>query len=239
MDKSETSETSCLLRPWLSAPGLYLIHGYFGTGKTLLALKIACAVASGSKNVLFVNGELWVKDLQDQLKAVLADMNLKESLPIWIISSDLPYGTLDLSTRPSLEMLEEFVISDGIQLIVLNSVGTLCHSKQGKLRAWCLKMCDRGKAVLLIRRDSVGKKGPKTFRKEELFDAIIRLARPEGCYISKGHFRKARDLRGTAMKDFTIPLRARERHKKKPNFFEQQRCLKLLIKQRFLGNCHF
>ena len=80
-------------------------------------------------------------------------------------------------------MLEEFVISDGIQLIVLNSVGTLCHSKQGKLKAWCLRMYDRGKAVLLIR-----------------------LARPEGCYISKGHFRKARDLRGTAMKDFIIPF---------------------------------
>jgi archaellum biogenesis ATPase FlaH len=205
--KFEMNSRACLLSPWLFSPGLYLIHGYFGTGKTLLALKIACAVASGSKNVLFVNGELWVKDLQNQLKAVLADMNIKDkSLPLWFISSDLPYGILDLSTRSGLEMLEKFVISDGIQLIVLNSVGTLCHSKQGKLRAWCLKMRDRGKAVLLIRRDSVGKSGQKTFRKEELFDAIIRLTGTEGCSSSIGRFRKARDLRGAAMKDFTIPL---------------------------------
>ena len=79
-------------------------------------------------------------------------------------------------------------------------------SFQGKLRAWCLKRRDEGRAVLVVRADYRGKKGLKTFRKEELFDAIIRLARPEGCYISKGHFRKARDLRGTAMKDFIIPF---------------------------------
>jgi putative DNA primase/helicase len=212
------SRTCLLLSPWLSAPGLYLIHGYSGTGKTLLALEIACAVASGSKflkwsagqpaKVLFVNGEQRGGDLQDYLRAILTDMNLEnKSLPkMWFMTSlHQPPGEIDFSTRPWLKMLEEAVISDGIQLIVLNSVGTLCHSKQGKLKAWCLRMCDRGKAVLLIRRDSVGKSGQKTFRKEELFDAIIRLARPEGCYISKGHFRKTRDLRGTAMKDFTIP----------------------------------
>lgn len=209
-----------LLSPWLSAPGLYLIHGYFGTGKTLLALKVACAVASGSKflkwsasqpaKVLFVNGEQRGGDLQDYLRAVLTDMNFEnKSLPkMWFMTSlHQPPGEIDFSTRPWLEMLEEAVISDGIQLIVLNSVGTLCHSKQGKLKWWCLKKRSQGKAILVVRADYKGKKGTKTFRpdNEDLYDAIIRLTRPEGCHISIGHFRKARDLRGTAMKDFTIP----------------------------------
>jgi hypothetical protein len=218
--KFEMNSRACLLSPWLSAPGLYLIHGYADAGKTLFALELACAVASGSRlltwsaskpaNVLFVNGELPDSICKPSVKAILTGMNIKnKSLPLWFISSDLPYE-IDLSTRPSLEMLEEAVISDGIQLIVLNSVGTLCHSKQGKLRAWCLKRRDEGRAVLVVRADYRGKKGTKTFRKEELFDAIIRLARPEGCCFSAGHFSKARDLRGVAMKNFKYtPMRAR------------------------------
>jgi hypothetical protein len=205
----KTTINNKIMSQRLSAPGLYLIHGHFNTGKTLLALKIACSVASESKRVLFVNGVLRGKDLQDQLKAILVNMDLEnKSLPIWFASSELPFETFDLSTRPSLEMLEEFVISDGIQLIVLNNVGTLCYSKQGKLKWWCLKMRDEGRAVLVIRTDYRGKKGTKTFRpdRKDLFDAIIRLTRPEGCHISIGHFHKARDLRGAAMKDFTIPL---------------------------------
>ena len=225
-----------LLSPWLFSPGLYLIHGLSNSGKTFLALGVACAVASGSKflewsaskpaKVLFVNGELRGYDLQAQLKAILADMNMNiegKSLPLWFVGSDLPYEPyeIDLSTRPWLEMLEEAVISDGIQLIVLNNVGTLCHSKQGKLKAWCLKMRDQGKAILVIRTDYRGKKGTKTFRpdNEDLFDVIIRLTRPEGCHSSIGHFRKARDLRGAAMKNFIISLRARERDIKKAKFF--------------------
>ena len=183
--KAIMNSRACLLRPWLFSPGIYLIHGYFGTGKTLLALKIACAVASGSKflkwsaskpaNVLFVNGEQSAFDLQTLVKAILADMNLEnKSLPMWFITSLQP-GEIDLSTRPSLEMLEEAVISDDIQLIVLNSVGTLCHSKQGKLKWWCLKRRDEGRAVLVVRVDYRGKKGTKTFRpdNEDLFDAVI------------------------------------------------------------------
>ena len=223
----KTTINNKIMSQRLSAPGLYLIHGHFNTGETFLALKIACAVASGSKflkwsaskpaKVLYVNGEQRGGDLQDYLRAILTDMNLEnKSLPMWIMSSDLPYGTLDLSTRPSLEMLEEFVISDGIQLIVLNSVGTLCHSKQGKLRAWCLKRRDEGRAVLVVRVDYRGKKGTKTFRpdNEDLFDAVIQTPQ------------------------YTL-TRVRERHKKSQTFFEQKRALKILIKRRFLGNCHF
>ena len=166
----------------MDKPGLYLIHGYFGTGKALLALKIAIACAVGSKpaKVLFVNGELWGRELKDYLKAVLADMNL-ESKPLpkirFMTSLHQPPGKIDLSTRPWLKMLEEFVISDDVQLIVLNNVGTLCHSKQGRLKAWCLKMRDEGKAVFVIREDYRGKKGLKTFRADnkDLFDVIIQM----------------------------------------------------------------
>ena len=135
----EMNSRACLLSPWLFSPGIYLIQGYFNTGKTLPALGIACAVASGSKflrwnankpaNVLFVNGEQSAFDLQTLVKAILTDMNIKnKSLPLWFITSDLPYE-IDLSTRPKLEMLEEAVISDDIKLIILNSVGGLCHSR--------------------------------------------------------------------------------------------------------------
>lgn len=96
------NRTHLLLSPWLSAPGLYLIHGYFNTGKTLLALGISFAVASGEGflkwsagspgRVLFVDNEWGTHNLQIQVRAVLADINVEDKLPIEFISPDLPYG---------------------------------------------------------------------------------------------------------------------------------------------------
>ena len=187
--KFEMNSRACLLSPWLSAPGLYLTHGYPNTGKTHLALGISCAVASGSKflkwsagtpgRVLFVDNELGKVNLRAILTDCKSSMDVEDkSLPIRFMSPVIPYGgSLDLSTRPGLETLEEDVVNNDIDLIVLNTVASLCHSKQGKLKAWCLRMCDQGKAVLVIRADYRGKRGTKTFRpdRKDLFDAIIQM----------------------------------------------------------------
>jgi hypothetical protein len=70
-----------LLDPILPEQGLAMLYGYRGTGKTYLALGMAVAVATGGsflkwkatqpRNVLYVDGELPAKTMQERVRTIL------------------------------------------------------------------------------------------------------------------------------------------------------------------------
>ena len=69
-----------LLHPILPEKGLSMLYAPRGIGKTLLALSIGLAVASGSnllrwsspraRRVLYVDGEMTMADLQERLRQI-------------------------------------------------------------------------------------------------------------------------------------------------------------------------
>ena len=73
-----------ILKPWLFTQSTAMIHAYRGIGKSYVALGIACAVSTGTsffgwqapkpRPVVFVDGEMPAKTVQDRLAAQFAAM---------------------------------------------------------------------------------------------------------------------------------------------------------------------
>jgi putative DNA primase/helicase len=218
-----------LLAPWLPVQGLTMVYAPRGIGKTHFSLGVSYAVASGGEflgwqapraaSVLFLDGEMPAVTLQERIARINLSSSKEPAAPFRIITPDLQNpatGMIDLSRPADQRELEQFL--DGVELIVVDNLSTLCRSgkeSEGEgwlpVQDWTLRQRAAGRSVLLVHHS--GKNGEQrgTSRREDVLDTVIALKRPADYSPDKGatfevHFEKSRGIYGEDTKPFEAQL---------------------------------
>lgn len=218
-----------LLGKWLMQQSLNMIHARRGTGKTHVVLGIAYAVATGTsflgwkadqaRPVLFVDGELPARVLQDRLREIELRVGCKPQPGyLRIVTPDLlGRSSPDLASLSDQAELDELI--DGADLVILDNLSALIRSGAAENDAeswvtvsdWALRHRAAGRSIIFVHHS--GKNGAQrgTSRREDLLDAVISLRQPHDYEASEGarfevHFEKARHLAGPDVESFEAAL---------------------------------
>ncbi|MBM3280783.1 MAG: DUF3854 domain-containing protein [Candidatus Handelsmanbacteria bacterium] len=216
-----------LLDGLLQVRDLSMLHAFRGIGKSRFGHGIAVAVASGGRflrysaplprGVLLVDGELPKEDLQKMLAQAVTASDAEPTAPLRILSSDLSGALVrSLATEAGRQQVEAHL--DGISLLILDSISTLCPGagpendaeSWEQMQEWLLSLRRRGLTVLLVHHDnrSGGQRG--TSKKEDVLSQVVQLRRPSDYQASEGarfevHLTKNRGIVG----DQAAPYEAR------------------------------
>ena len=226
-----------VLEPILPESSLSMLYAPRGIGKTLLALSIGLAVASGanllrwsaprSRRVLYVDGEMTMSDLQQRLLEISA--GLGQEIPndqFRILAADHTEHGINLTTEQSRAAIERAL--DGTEFLVLDNLSTLFPNGSESasdawvpMQNWLLKLRRRGVAVLFVHHAGTNGRQRGTSRREDVLDTVIALRRPENYSPDQGarfevHFEKLRHRIG----DFGQPFEAAA----EPLTFDDGRC---------------
>jgi putative DNA primase/helicase len=225
----EIKPREMLLEPILPEQGLAMIYSYRGVGKTYLALGIAAAVASGTRflrwmaprprRVLYVDGELPARTLQEPLAMIVAGSEGGEptSETLRIITPDFQERPIpDLATSQGQRLVEPHL--SGIDLLVLDNLSALCrcgNENEGgdwlPVQEWALELRRRGMSVLFVHHAGKNKSQRGTSRREDLLDTVVTLKHPSDYNPSEGlrcevHFEKTRSMLGSAAKPCEVRM---------------------------------
>jgi len=222
-----------IVDPWLPEKGVAMIFAPRGVGKTLLALSIAYAVASGSKllgwqserprKVIYVDGEMPAPELQMRLATIVAGFEREPPAPDYfrILCADLTEdGLPDLATPGGQRILDAHI--GDVELIILDNISTLCRSgKENEaegwaiVQSWALAHRRHGRSTLFIHH--AGKEGSQrgTSKREDVLDSVIALRRPQDYRQDEGarfelHYDKARGFHGSAAEPFEARYELRD-----------------------------
>jgi putative DNA primase/helicase len=184
-----------LLQPILPEKSLSMLYAPRGIGKTLLALSIGLAVASGAnllrwsaprpRRVLYLDGEMTVADLQQRLLQIA--VGLGREIPndaFRILAADSTERGINLATPEGQEGVER--VLDGTDLLILDNLSTLFPSGGESasdawvpMQNWLLKLRRRGVSVLFVHHAGANGRQRGTSRREDVLDTVIALRRPE------------------------------------------------------------
>ena len=218
-----------MLDPVLATQSLSLLYSKRGVGKTFFAIGIAHTIATGGslfgwsapkpRSVLFVDGELPGRVLQDRISVIVGRPSKTNLKLLRIITPDLQSGQMpDLATREGQELVESHL--DEAELLILDNLSALCRTgkeNEGEgwlpVQEWALKLRQRGVAVLFVHH--AGKAGAQrgTSRREDVLDLVLALRHPTDYAPTEGlrcelHFEKCRSLLGEGAKPFEVRLQA-------------------------------
>jgi putative DNA primase/helicase len=217
----ELPERQNVLSPIIPEKGLVMVYAKRGVGKTHAALGIAFAVATGgtflnwqapqSRNVLYVDGEMPGRLLQERIDAILAGAD--QIPPDWnrsfkMLSMDMQeIGlTLNLANPEDQKWLDDYL--DGVELLVLDNLSTLVQGGRENdaeswdaMQAWLVQLRRRGISVLLIHHAGRSDNARGTSKREDVLDTVIHLKQPEDYRPEDGarfevHLTKARSVYG-------------------------------------------
>jgi len=216
------------LAPWLTAQSLSMIWAWRGTGKTLAALAVAYAVASGGsafgwkapkpRRVLYLDGELPCSELQARAAALVAGED-QQPAPgmLRFLTPDLqPRGMPNLATAAGQLALQPLVAD--ADLIVVDSIATLGRGGRENeaegwqpVAAWALEQRAAGRAVLFVHHAGKGGQQRGTSSREDVLDVVLSLKRPSDYHEREGarfevRFEKARALKGADVEPFEARL---------------------------------
>jgi predicted XRE-type DNA-binding protein len=220
-----------ILSPWLPVQGLAMIYAPRGVGKTHVALGIANAVASGTTflkwksskpyGILYLDGEMPARLMQERLLAIINTSNLKPSAPFKLLTPDLQQGAMpDLATNEGQLSLEPHL--KDIHLIIVDNISTLCRSSKENeadswlpVQGWALKMRAKGKSILFIHHAGKGGHQRGTSKREDILDTVMVLKRPDDYNPKDGaifqvHFEKSRGFMGEDAEPFEAQLTCKE-----------------------------
>ena len=227
----EIKPREMLLDPILPEQGLAMLYAYRGVGKTYIALGIAAAVASGGsflrwtaprpRRVLYVDGELPAKTLQERSAMILAGLENVEPAPgsLQFITPDVQQRPIpDLATLEGQRLIEPHL--EGIALLVVDNLSALCrYGKENEgegwlpVQEWALALRRRGISVLFVHHAGKNFAQRGTSRREDLLDTVFTLKHPANFNPSEGlrcevHFEKTRGMLGDAAKPFEVQMEA-------------------------------
>jgi hypothetical protein len=219
-----------LLDPILPEKGLMMLFAPRGIGKTLAALGIALAAASGTKflewpapkprRVLLVDGEMPAVALQERLASIIEsapDIDLDPG-NLKILAADLvdAGGIGNLASPEVQRELDQWL--DGVDLLILDNLSSLTAvvrdndaESWGPIQEWLLKLRRRGISVLIVHHAGKGGQQRGTSRREDVLDTIVSLRRPADYSPTEGarfevHFEKHRGFFGAEAEPFEAKL---------------------------------
>ena len=163
-----------VLAPVLPTQGLVMLYAPRGIGKTVTALGMAYAVASGNgflrrsapepRRVLYLDGEMPAGAIKERLAWTVFGSDAAPPAVdfLTVFAADLqPDGFPDLSTTEGQAAVEEYI--DGVSLLVIDNLSTLF--RQGReneaeswdpVQQWLLDLRRRGISVLIVHHDGKG-----------------------------------------------------------------------------------
>lgn len=175
------------LAPWLTAQSLSMIWAWRGTGKTLAALAIAYAVASGGtcfgwrapkpRRVLYLDGELPCAELQARVAAMVESEDAQPAAGMLrFLTPDLqPRGMPNIAS-PQGQLALAHLVADA-ELIIVDSIATLGRAGRENeaeswqpVAAWALEQRAAGRAVLFIHHAGKGGQQRGTSAREDILD---------------------------------------------------------------------
>jgi putative DNA primase/helicase len=222
------------LEPILPQPGLAMLFGPRGMGKTYVALSIAHAMASGGtglkwrapgpRRVLYCDGEMPASMMQERLAQIAAGAGHQppedDFLRFACADLDPDHGLPNLNRSDARTMVED-ALGDG-EVLILDNLSTLATGMReneaddwGEMQAWLLGLRRRGKHVLLIHHAGKGGQQRGTSRREDALDTVIALRRPADYETEQGarlevHLEKARGIAGPDAAPFEAALVTRD-----------------------------
>ena len=216
-----------ILSPWLPTQGLVMVYAPRGVGKTMVALGVAYAVATGGdflgwqatkpRRVLYLDGEMPLVAMQERLAQIVGKAD-KEPPPDYfqLVNPDMQERGFNLATEDGRKRLEPLL--DGIGLVIVDNISTLASAGRENeaeswlpLQEWALDLRRRGLSVLFIHHAGKGGQQRGTSRREDVLDTVISLRHPKDYDPRNGaqfevHFEKARGLMGNDASPFCAQL---------------------------------
>lgn len=224
----EIPPREAFLAPWLTAQSLSMVYAWRGTGKTLAALAVAYAVASGGscfgwkapkpRRVMYLDGELPCAELQARAAALVASEDAQpEPGMLRFLTPDLqPRGMPNIASPQGQAALEPLVAD--ADLIIVDSVATLGRAGRENeaegwqpVAGWALEQRAAGRAVLFIHHAGKGGQQRGTSSREDILDVVLSLKHPHDYHEREGarflvQFEKARALKGKDVDPFEACL---------------------------------
>ena len=127
----------------------------------------------------------------------------------------------NLASAEGREAVEQW-IADGIDLLVIDNISTLCRlGKENEseswepMQTWLLDLRRRGISVLLVHHAGKGGAQRGTSRREDILDTVISLRRPDDYDPTEGarfevHLEKSRGIFGEEAAPFEARLETRD-----------------------------
>jgi len=216
-----------ILSPWLPTQGLTMIYAVRGIGKTLVALWLAYAVATGgsflkwkadkSRRVLYLDGEMPLVSMQERMARIVKDTaNEPPDDYFRLVNPDAQERGFNLATEEGQRRLEPLLT--GVELVIVDNISTLASFGRENeseswlpLQEWALNLRRRNISVLFIHHAGKGGSQRGTSRREDVLDTVIALRHPKNYDPQSGahfevHFEKARGLMGEDAAPFDAKL---------------------------------
>ena len=218
------------LAPVLPLPGLAMLYGPRGTGKTFVALTIAHAIAAGGSasalrwhaykqlRVLYLDGEMPAGLLQERLaEIVLGAGHMTPPAVLSFLCADLLTAGLPSLARPAMQAAVTAAAAD-YDVLVLDNLSALAGGLRENeaddwqpIQTWLLGLRRLGKTVLIVHHAGKGGQQRGTSRREDVLDTVIALRRPADYEPDQGarvevHLEKARGLAGPEASPFEARL---------------------------------
>lgn len=224
--KLDIPERRFVMYPFIAEESATMVIAARGTGKTFLGLSMALAIASGESflkfkiekacSVLYVDGEMHPKDLQNRLIQIEngflkhGKKVIRENLRIFPCGKQNGKLMPDLATEKGQIMLEQYIKES--EIIFFDNVACLYgrggireneSETWGPMNNWSIKQRNQNKSVVWIHHtgkdESRGGRGSSAM--DGIIDAQIKLTRPHGYEASDGadiliEYTKTRSLAG-------------------------------------------
>jgi putative DNA primase/helicase len=220
-----------LLDPIIPEKGLAMVYGTRGTGKTMVALGLAYALATGTRflkwsapkprRVLLIDGEMPAAALQERLSWIALGVGGDPKDDLKILVGDLieEGGIGNIGSEKVQAELEPHL--EGVDLLILDNLSTLTAvirdndaESWGPIQEYLLRLRRRNISVLIVHHAGKGGQQRGTSRREDVLDTVIKLARPSDYEPTEGarfevHFEKGRGMVGEQLKPFEAKFEVR------------------------------
>ncbi|HXO04868.1 MAG TPA: AAA family ATPase [Candidatus Sulfotelmatobacter sp.] len=227
--KEKLPERQMLLKPFLEARSINMIHAWRGIGKTHIGLGMATAQVTGGvflkwkadqpSKVLYVDGEMAGEMIQQWMKESLHRKGLPPLEPGWfnLIAADRQEQGIPSLLIPDNQKRIEDKIGDA-KTIYFDNISTLFRGSdenEGQdweiAQEWLLSLRRKGISSELMHHDGKAGQQRGTSKREDVMNTVLQLKRPKDYKMSQGlrcevHFDKARSLYGLEAEPFETQL---------------------------------
>jgi putative DNA primase/helicase len=210
-----------------------MMYSWRGVGKTFIALSLAHSIASGGKllswtaprprKVLYIDGEMPARTMQERLSEIVAASETKPPTPDYfrIVTPDTQQAPIPSLLSRDLQDFADAHLLRETEVVVFDSISTLFRGGRENeaeswlpAQDWALRLRRRGLSIIFLHHEGKGGAQRGTSRREDVLDTVIHLTRPSDYQVNEGarfelHFEKARGLIGDPIKPFEARLDVR------------------------------